>query len=785
MLKNYIIVAWRNLLRNKAISAINILGLSLGLTSVILILLSVANELSFDQFHEKKDRIYAVWNRNMLSDRMNCWPTMSAPVAPAMKQEIPEVKDAIRMTYTNPSLVSYKDKKMMLRGSYADPGFLTTFSFPLLKGDAHSVLNNVSNIVLTESAAKKLFGNEEPMNKIVKFDNTENLVVTGIIKDLPNNTSFYFEYLVPWENLVKQGRDYPYWGNNFCQTFVELKPGASEDVVNSKIKNMVITHANYETKNELFLHNIKKWELYSKFENGKIVGGRIDYVRMIATIAAFILLIACINFMNLSTARSERRAKEVAIRKVIGATKKSLIWQFIIESMIITFISLVVAIILAWWLLPFYNSLVHKQLALQLGQPAYWICGVLILVVTGFLAGSYPAFYLSSFQPIRILKSSINLSKRSVTPRRLLVVFQFIVSIALIICTIIIQQQIMHAKERPTGYNGDNIVYHYFTGDLFDKYESVKQELLSSGVATNVCETNNPITQPGSNTFGVSWEGSDKNNSVLFDLVSANDGFTNFFGIKLVAGRDLDVTKYPSDTLNCIINESAAKVLGYKDPVGRTLTHDTTLHIVGVFKDFIWGSPFAPTAPMIVHAAYTNYNVINVRLNTSRPTSENLKIMEQIFKKYNPAFPFEYHFVDDNYAKKFIDEQTIGTLARISAALAILISCLGLFGLAAFTAEKRTKEIGIRRVIGASLWDIVKLLSKEFIILVGIAALIAFPIAWLTMNNWLQGYAYRVTITIWVFVISGISALAIAVTTVSLQAIKAAKTNPVKSLRSE
>ncbi|MCW3124198.1 MAG: ABC-type antimicrobial peptide transport system, permease component, partial [Flavipsychrobacter sp.] len=591
--------------------------------------------------------------------------------------------------------------------------------------------------------------------------------------------------LIPWEYLTKTGQDYPYWGNNFCRTYVELQPNASEEVVNNKIRRMVITHAGYETNIEFFLHSVKKWQLYSEFENGKVSGGRITYVWMVGLIAAFILLIACINFMNLATARSERRAKEVAIRKVIGATKQSLIRQFLTESVIIALIALVLAVGIAWLVLPMYNGMVGKRLVLQFGNPLYWLVAIVIVLFTGLLAGSYPAFYLSAFQPVSILKSTFNLSKRSVNPRKVLVVFQFIISIALIICTIIIQQQIQHARNRPTGYNSENAVYHYLTGDLNKNYAVVKQELLSSGTATAVCQTSNPITQSGNNTLGVSWEGSPPNNNVLFDLVTASDGFTEFFGIKLIAGRDLNIEKFPSDTLNCIVSESAARAFGFKDPIGKKITHDTDLHIVGVFKDFIWGSPFERVNPMIVHAYYLNYNIINMRLNPKRSLSDNMQSMERIFKKYNPAFPFELHFVDESYASKFVAEQVIGKLAKISAGLAILISCLGLFGLAAFTAEKRAREIGIRRVIGASIMDIVTLLSKEFIILVLVAALVAFPLAWYTMHSWLQNYTYRVTITAGVFIISGLLAMIIAIATVSLQAIKAAKANPVKSLRSE
>ena len=785
MIRSYIKIAWRNLWRNKVYSFINIFGLSLGLASAIIILLSLENEITFDKFHAKRDVLYQVWNRDVIDKgEIKCWPTTCSPLGPVIKETVPEVSQMARTTYAFSNLVSVKSKSFMALYCGTDPAFLIMFTLPLLKGNSNSALNEINSIVITESLAKKLFGNEDPMGQTIVVNTKEPYKVTGVMKDLPNNTKFKFEFLIPWSNIVKDGNDGPWWGNNAYQTYVELKNGASEAVVNNKIKNIIKAN-DKESTTEPFLHAIAKWHLYSSFENGKISGGRITYVYMIGIIAAFILLIACINFMNLSTARSEKRAREVGIRKVVGAGRRQLIMQFLGESVFITAIAFLFSIILVQFMLPGFNSLVGKQLQMDFSNALYWLAALLIILITGLLAGSYPAFYLSSFLPVTVLKSRASFSNNTITPRKVLVVLQFVFSIILIICTIIIENQIKFGQERPSGYNKANLVSHKFTGSLRKNYTALKNELINSGTASTVFTTTRPVTEDGSNTWGISWKGKNPKENIIFDKLDASDGFADPLQVPIVQGRDINIEKYPEDSTACLINESSVNVIGFKEPLGQILVEDSTdFHVVGVFKDFIWGSPFYPTRAMFVTT--TEYsNVINIRLNSQNKTGDNLRNLERIFKKYNPDYPYELTFIDEDYALKFKTEEVIGKLASISAILAIIISCLGLFGLAAFTAEQRTKEIGVRRVLGASIVNVVVLLSKDFLKLVLLAALIAFPTAWWAMHAWLQNYYYRITISPWVFIAAGCAAIIIALITVSFQALKAATISPVKSLRSE
>ena len=788
MWNNYIKIAWRNLQRNKVYSFINILGLALGLATTILILLSVENEVSFDRFHRKEAVLYEVWNSDKIDGNIQCWNVTCGPLGPALKQEIPEISETNRFVEDGKRLVAYKDKSLLIKGANTEPSFLTMFSFPLLKGNALTALAEINSIVITESLAKKIFGDEDPMYKMVRFENKENVTVTGVMKDLPNNTKFHFEYLMPWTYLMKDEANLSamsFWGNNSFSTYVELKPGASADVVNSKIKNIIRTHSNEEESIEPFIYPIRKWHLYANFENGKPVGGRIAYLKLITIIAAFILLIACINFMNLSTARSEKRAREVGIRKVVGAERGGLIVQFLGESVFMAVIAFMFAIVIVQLVLPSYNHLVVKELSVNYANPWYWLSAIAIVLVTGIIAGSYPAFYLSSFLPVNVLKGMIIRSKGSVTPRKVLVVSQFIFSIALIICTIVMERQLQYAKDRPSGYNIDRIVYHSFTGDIPRNYKLIKDELLSSGVAVSVFKTSSPVSSTWSNTWGLSWQGKHPGDKTLFERLVSSDGYVTAMQIPVIAGRDLNVDLFPSDTTSMVLNEAAVKAMGFKDPVGQIITDDSVdYRVVGVVKNFITQSAYAPIGPLIIKGRDWS-NFINMRFSATHSVADNLKAMERIFKKYNPAYPFEYKFADESYAQKFQAEQIVGKLASASALLAIIISCLGLFGLAAFTAEQRTKEIAIRKVAGASVMNIVTLLSKDFLKLVLLAALISFPISWWAMSKFLQTYSYRISLSAGIFVLAGTLAILIAFITVSFQAVKAANTNPVKNLRSE
>lgn len=785
MFKNYLKITWRNLLKNKSFTSINIAGLAVGMASAALILFWVQNEVSYDQFHAKKDRIYQLYNRSFFDGKLICWGTTPKPMMKALKQDYPQVEQAARITDAN-YLFSLGDKRLTLHGFHTDADFLTMFSFPLTKGNLNTALNSMKNIVITEKTAKKLFGDAEPMGKTIKIDSVDYFTVTGVMKDLPNNTRFSFEYLMPWSYWEKiNGKEDKNWGNNSVNTFALLKPGVTEAYVNSQIKNITRTHS--EIKDiDVFMHPATKWRLYSKFENGKLVGGRIAIVRLFSIIAGFILLIACINFMNLSTARSEKRAKEVGIRKVVGASKTSLIAQFLGESILIAFLAGVVALILIAVCLPSFNQLTEKQLSIPFSSPGFWLIVLSFILFTGVLSGSYPALFLSSFAPVKVLKGTFKAAQSAFSPRKVLVVTQFTFAIVLIISTIIVKQQLDYAQSRDTGYKKDNLVYTFMTGTVDKNYALIRNELLNSGAAASVTKTSAPMTEGWSDTWDYSWEGKQEGAKLDFNMFNVDADFSKTMNLKIVAGRDIDIKTYPSDSSAVLLNEAAVKVMGFKDPIGQIVKNsETKLKVVGVIKDFILQSPYEPVRPMIIQGPKSWFNVIHYKLNPKNTTAESLKLAEGIFKKYNSEYPFDYHFVDDEYSKKFADEQRIGSLATLFAGLTIFISCLGLFGLATYMAQNRIKEIGVRKVLGASVLGVTTMLSKDFLKLVAVSFLVATPIAWYLMHMWLQGYSYRVDISVWVFAIAAFMTTLISIITVSFQAVKAALTNPVKSLRSE
>jgi len=790
MIKNFFKIAFRNLLRNKGFSAINIIGLAVGMASAILIFLWIQNEISYDQFHAKKDRIYEAWNRARFDGKLMCWSTTPKILARTLERDLPEVERAVRVHWGSNFLFSIGDKRITKAGNMVDTGFLQMFSFPMLKGNAATALNDMHSIVLTETCAKSFFGNEDAMGKIVKVENKDNFTVTGIIKDLPNNTRFRFEYLLPWSYLTYRHEDDSSWGNNSTRTYVLLKQNASFASVAPKVKVLKQKYEEEAKKDkwEMFLYPASRWRLYSSFTNGaEDSGGRMTFVKLFATIAIFILLIACINFMNLSTARSEKRAKEVGIRKVVGAQKASLISQFIGESVLIAFLAAIIAVIIVALSLPGYNQLTDKKLFIDFGNIYTWLLGTGFILFTGVLAGSYPAFFLSSFQPVKVLKGTFKKANALVTPRKVLVVLQFTFAIILIICTIIVKQQIDYAQSRDTGYNKDNLVYHFMTGDIPKNYPLIKNELVANGIALSVTKTSAPLTESWSDGWGQEWEGKDPNDKTDFNRYVSDEGLGVTVGLQFVKGRDFDLKQFPTDSTGLIINESSLKVMKFKDPIGKIVKDNgIEWHIVGVIKDFILTSPYEPTRPMLISGAKNNwFSVVQIKLNGKNPTAQNLKKAETIFKKYNPEYPFNAQFVDAEYARKFENEQRQGTLAALFAGLTIFISCLGLFALATYMAENRIKEIGVRKVLGASVTGIAALLSKDFIRLVIVSFVIAAPLSYWAMYKWLQDYTYRVSIHWWVFAAACILSVAIAILTVSYQAIRAALANPVKSLRTE
>ncbi len=786
MLRNFFKVAFRNLWKNKGFSIINITGLAIGMASAMLLLLWIYDEVSYDRFHVNRDRIYEAWNRAEFSGELHSWNTTPKVLARTLEHDFPEVQVTVRVNWPSNYLFTVGEKRIMVEGNMVDTAFLEMFSFPLLKGNPHTALNDMHSVVLTEKLSKKLFGTEDPMGKLVQIDNKESFRVTGLAKDPPGNTRFQFEYLLPWAYLNKIGGDDINWGNNSTRTYVMLKPNASLAAVQQKMKTLKGKYDKEETKWQMFLYPMSRWRLYSDFKGAVEDGGRIEFVKLSAIIAAFILLIACINFMNLNTARSEKRAKEVGIRKVVGARKGGLVGQFLGESVLLSFFSALVAICLVLLSLSAFNQVTDKNMIIPFANFRLWLLIIGFIVFTGVLAGSYPAFFLSSFQPVKVLKGGFKKVNALVTPRKVLVVLQFSFAILLIICTIIVQQQINHAQERDSGYDKNNLIFHYLTGDIEKNYLLIKNELVSSGAASSVTKTSAPLTQAWSDSWGFEWEGKDPNDKTDFDRYSADDGFLKTTGLQLKQGRDMDLDKYITDSTAMIINESALHVMKFKQPIGQIIKDgDQQFHVIGVIKDFILRSPYEPTHPMIIEGGKGWFNVVHIKLSNQQPTVKSLKQAESIFRKYNPQFPFEYHFVDEEYARKFRDEKRTATLAAFFSGLTIFISCLGLFGLATYMAETRIKEIGVRKVLGASVTGITLLISKDFLRLVGIAFLIAAPIAAWSMHSWLKNYPYRVNLHWWVFALAGALSFLIALVTISYQAIKAAVENPVKSLRSE
>ena len=786
MLKNYLTIAWRNLLKNKAFSFLNISGLAIGMASAVLILLWIQNEVSFDRFHENKDYIYEAWNRGEFDGKLQCWDNTPRILGTTLKKDYPEIQEMTR-SVRGWFVTAFGNRKFSSEYLIVDSGFLNMFSFPFVKGNSQTALKNLYSIVITEKMARKMFGQEDPMNRQIKID-SNNFTVTGVMKDLPTNTRFSFEYLLPWQLMKKLNNDDDNWGNNGVNTFVQIKPQTSIAALNDKIKDISRIHSKGSVKEEVFLYPLTQLHLYSRFENGKAAGGQIETVRLFMVIAAFILLIACINFMNLSTARSEKRAKEVGIRKVSGAYKSSLVIQFLGESLFIAFISGVVGLVLVVLFLPSFNLLVGKELALPYLNVYFWLCAILFIILTGLLAGSYPAFFLSSFKPVSVLKGKFKNAQALITPRRILVVLQFSFAIILIISTLVVVQQIRFAQDRDTGYDRGQLVYHFATGDLNKNYAMVKNELLQSGIATMVNRSNSPLTEVWSDTWDIGWQGKSPFDKTDFYRFAADENLVSLAGLRLVQGRDMDLSKFPTDSSAVLLNESAAKSMRFKNPIGQLITDDgKTYHVIGVVKDFILTSPFDPVAPMIIEGMVSNMglNVINVKMIAGTNAMENMRKMEKILKKYNPQYPFEYHFVDEQYARKFDDTKRTATLSGLFAGLTILISCLGLFGLASFVAVQRTKEIGVRKVLGASVLNLWQLLSKDFIVLILISICISVPVAWYFMHQWLLQFEYRTPISWWVFVSAGLGAIAITLLTVSYQSVKAALSNPVNSLRSE
>ncbi|AIM35955.1 hypothetical protein KO02_04060 [Sphingobacterium sp. ML3W] len=783
---NYIKFAWRNLWKNKGYATINITGLAIGMTAVLLIGIWVQNQFQFDNFYSNKDNLYRLWNKYEDEGEIGLQNITSGKASPALIAEYPEVEHTARMYWDTDRLLSFGDKKIKSKGTEVDASFIQMFDFKFLKGNRNQALGDPKNIVLTKSLAENIFGDTDPLDKTLILDNKEPYKVTGIIADLPSNTDFNFTYLIP---LSKADSYSPNWNTNTFLTYIQLKDGTDVTAFNKKLVNIIANKTSNELKGSLFLYPVSKMHLYSKFEQGIPVGGKIDQVKLVAGIGLLILLIACINFINLSTDRSQKRAKEVAVRKVVGAQRSSLITQFLMESVLLSFISGILALALTTLVLPLFNKILDKPLEFSLADPMIWACLIGFILLTGALAGLYPAFVLSSFKPIKSLKVFGNSKKFNLNFREILVIFQFGIAIVLIIATLIIRKQVEYAGKRDVGYSASQLIEIPMEGDMNDNYEVLKSELINKGIAQAVTRTGWSITNNASSASGsFSWEGStpEQGEKIVFNISKAESDFVKTLELKLLEGRDIDYERLAADSASVLVNETAIKEMKLKNPIGSYFKWgNKTFTIVGVVNDYISGSPYSPVTPLLIYPTKQWLFNMVVRTNVSSSMEQNLKQMEQLLKKFNPAYPFEYKFVDQQFAAKFKEQQQTAQLAFIFSSLAIFISCLGLFGLASYITELRTKEIGIRKVLGASVSGITGMLSKDFIKLVLIAILIASPIAWWAMYKWLQDFPYRIDMQWSVFVLAGLAALTLAIVTISMQSIKAALSNPVKSLRDE
>ncbi len=786
MIRNYFVIAFRNLLKTKGFTVINVSGLAVGMATAILIAAWIYNEVSFDRFHVNRKNIYQTWNRGTMDGKIQCWPNTPKVLGPTLKAEFADVKEVSR-TFMRWFVTIAGDRKISTQALITDPSFLKIFSFPLAEGDVNTALNEGYSIVVTKKMALKMFGNTNVMGKEIKIDN-EHYQVTGILEDLPTNTDFSFDYLLSWEYMRRTGDDEVNWANNGVFTYVLLGDGVNGDLVNQKIKDVTIRHSNSVVKEEIFLHPLDRWHLYSRFENGISAGGRIETVQLFGLIGIFVLLVACINFMNLTTARSEKRAKEVGVRKVAGAGRSSLIWQFLIESIALAAVAGVIALVLVQAALPSFNTLIGQWVEIPMAEPVFWLSVLAFIVITGLIAGSYPAFFLSSFRPVSVLKGAFRKSVSNFSTRKVLVVSQFSFAVVLIISTLVVVEQIRFTESRERGYQSEQLIYHWLTGDLDNNYPALKSELIQSGVASSVTKTLSPLTMILSDTWDLEWQGKQPGDKTDFERLSADEHLVQTASLTLVQGRDLDLQQYPSDSTGMLINEAAAKAFGFKDPIGQTIkeTDGTVYHIVGVVKDFITGSPDQAVKPLIMGGVKGNgFNAIHIKLNPGLDTHDAIAKVQALFQKYNSGYPFEFHFSDEDYMQKFNDTKRTATLVSVFTLLTIFISCLGLFGLATYMAEMRVKEIGIRKVLGASVMKITTLIAKDFLSLVVIAIIIGAPLAWYFMSTWLQEFAYRITLSWSVFAIASALCFLLAVITVGYQAIKAAMGDPVKSLRSE
>jgi len=793
MFRNYVKIAWRNLIKNKVYSGINVLGLAAGMAVAMLIGLWIWDEVTYDTSFTNHRQLVQVMNNSLNDDgSTNTEPNICRPIAEELRTKYgSDFKNVSMATWPWQQSLAVGDNMITAHGPWVEPNFPAMFSLNMLKGNINA-LSDPSSILISASLGKTLFGDADPMSKIIKLGGKDNFIVAGVFKDFPENSTFNtMKFFLPWKNYanreqwVRESANDWYGRSWLC--YAQLADNIDLDKENEKVKRLLMAHRNKTDRAEgTYLHAMDKWHLYSEFKNGKPAGGPIQFVWLFSIVGVFVLLLACINFMNLSTARSEKRAKEVGVRKAVGSMRGQLIRQFLSESVLVAFVSFLFSIILVILLLPVFNTLSAKHIQLPWLNPFFWLCTLAFAIITGLLSGSYPALYLSKFDPIKVLKGTFKVGRFASLPRKVLVVMQFTFSIALIIGTIIVFKQVQFAKDRPFNYKKEGLITLYGALNGPNSYDAIRNDMLATGVVENLAGASDATTMLGAWRSGFNWEGKNPNSLPNFGFMLMTEDFGKTIGWQIKAGRDFSKA-FGTDSLAMILNEAAVKQIAMKkDIVGQNIQYDgKNYRVVGVVKDMIQESPYKPVMPMVYITSHVWIGLVTVSIKTGVPVKDALARIEKVFKKYNPNLPFNYSFVDEDYAKKFADEERVGNLATFFTILAIFISCLGLFGLASFVAEQRKKEIGVRKVLGASTYNLWQMLSREFAVLVIIACFIAIPLAWLYLNSWLKQYEYRTTISAWVFVASGAGALVITILTVSFQAIKAALANPVKSLRTE
>jgi ABC-type antimicrobial peptide transport system permease subunit len=791
MLKNYFTIGWRNLLRNKGYSAINIGGLAAGMAVTILIGLWIVDELSFNKSFQNYDRIGHV----MVHNGEGTYPSNPVPLEAELRTNFSQSFKYITLcTWTQDYSITSGDRKFFEQGAFMQPDAPEMFSLDMTYG-TRKALAEPNTIIIAESLSRKLFDDTDPIGQVVRIKNLVDVRIGGVYKDFSANTDFYnlsligsWDFLLSWMTWMKDEQNR--WDNNSNKIYVQLNDGVSFEEVSARIKDLKMSHLNEERredKPELFVHPMSDWRLHSKFKERKMVTSeQLQFVWLYGIIGGFVLILACINFMNLSTARSEKRAKEVGIRKTMGSLRNQLVAQFLSESFVTVGIATLLAILAVALLLPSFNEIAAKKIAMPWDNTVFWLAILCFAFIAGLVAGSYPAFYLSSFRPVKVLKGTFRVGRFASLPRKVLVVVQFSVSVSLIVGTIIVYQQIQFAKSRPVGYTREGLVtVLMLTPDLYRNYDVLRNDLLQSGAVENVATSSAPVTAVWSNNSGFEWEGMPEGMETNFVVNWVTEPYGKTIGWQFLAGRDFS-DQIASDSMAIIINRAAAKYMGMDDPIGQEVKLEhLRFHIVGVIEDIVMGSPYQPVTPSLYRFANRNIVTINIRLNPSRGVQEAMTSVAPIFQRHNPTVPFVYKFVDEEYNKKFASEVRVGKLAFIFAGLAILISLLGLFGLSSFVAEQRTKEIGIRKVVGASLWNVWGLLTRNFVVLVMVSCLVAFPFTWYFFSNWLLRFEYRIGIQWWIFPAVAAGALAITLITVSYQAIRAALINPVESLKSE